>query len=82
MNTIDNAQDEICRETLNSFHGTIVQTTDVTSENSSRKWDNQILIDSLHLGTMHVKQNREMTEIVLCWAWRKEKPMPNSVLSR
>ena len=47
---IDNNQDAICHATSNSFHGYSFQTKIVLSY-----MGNQILIDSLHVGTIRVK---------------------------
>ena len=55
-------QDEICPEASNSFHDSSVQLKVVTSEKklldaiSKMVLGDQISIDSLHLGTMHVKR--------------------------
>ena len=62
-------QDEICHATSKSFHGTCVASKLKMSwvkkiagyyfRDSFRWRDNQNLTDSLHLGTMRVKQKRE-----------------------
>ena len=73
---IDINQDEIGHAASKLFHGYSVQTKDFMSENncwicyhrdSSRRWDDQILIGTLHLDTMSVKRKREMDETFLLY---------------